>query len=311
MAFWLIVIAVAVQTIGLVTRIYVSGRPPVTNIYSSAVFVGWAAVLSSLALELKSKFGLGNLLAAFGGMMTLFIAQSFATQGDTITVMQAVLDTQFWLATHVVIISLGYSGTFLAGFLGVIYILTGVLSPRMNKSTRKMLADQIHLVTCVSLLLSFFGTVLGGLWADDSWGRFWGWDPKENGALMIVLWNAVVLHARWGGVVRERGMAMLAIIGNIVVSWSWFAVNELGVGLHQYGATEGTMQNLFIFWGTQLAVCCIGALPFTYWWSYRAEEKLAAVRRGEAIPIAELSKQPARAPAQQAGRKKTPKRKKR
>ena len=81
-----------------------------------------------------------------------------------------------------------------------------------------------------------------GLWADDSWGRFWGWDPKENGALIIVLWNALTLHARWGKLVKERGLAVLAVAGNIAVTWSWFGVNELGVGLHSYGFTEGALR---------------------------------------------------------------------
>jgi len=85
---------------------------------------------------------------------------------------------------------------------------------------------------CFAAFFSLVGTVLGGLWADDSWGRFWGWDPKENGALVIVLWTALVLHARAARLVRQRGMAVLAVGGNIVTSWSWFGVNQLGVGLH-------------------------------------------------------------------------------
>ena len=79
-----------------------------------------------------------------------------------------------------------------------------------------MLAKMIYGVVCFATLLSFVGTVLGGIWADQSWGRFWGWDPKENGALLIVIWNALILHARWGGLVKQRGMAVLAVVGNIV-----------------------------------------------------------------------------------------------
>ncbi|MEM7477344.1 MAG: cytochrome c biogenesis protein CcsA, partial [Planctomycetota bacterium] len=82
------------------------------------------------------------------------------------------------------------------------------------------------------------GTVLGGLWADDSWGRFWGWDPKENGAMMIVLWNALLLHARWDRQVAERGFALLAIGGNIITTWSYFGTNQLGIGLHAYGGAD-------------------------------------------------------------------------
>ena len=99
----------------------------------------------------------------------------------------------------------------------------------------------IYGVICFAALFSFIGTVLGGLWADDSWGRFWGWDPKENGALIIVLWNALILHALWDRMVRDRGLAVLAVAGNIVTAWSWFGVNELGVGLHSYGFTEGVL----------------------------------------------------------------------
>ena len=128
----------------------------------------------------------------------------------------------------------------------------------------------IYGTVCFAMFFSFVGTVLGGLWADDSWGRFWGWDPKENGALMIVLWNALVLHARWGGMIKERGLAALAVVGNVVVSWSYFGVNELGVGLHSYGFTEGVLLALGIFSATQLALVAVASLPKHLWWSHRA-----------------------------------------
>ncbi|MFH1300324.1 MAG: cytochrome c biogenesis protein CcsA, partial [Planctomycetota bacterium] len=124
-------------------------------------------------------------------------------------------------------------------------------------------------VLCFAIFLSFVGTVLGGLWADDSWGRFWGWDPKENGALIIVLWNALVLHARWGGMVKDRGLAMLSIGGNIVTSWSWFGVNELGVGLHSYGFTDGVLMALGLFMLSQLAVVAVAFIPQNRWWSFK------------------------------------------
>jgi hypothetical protein len=110
---------------------------------------------------------------------------------------------------------------------------------------------------------------LGGIWADQSWGRFWGWDPKENGALIIVLWNALILHARWGGLVRERGMANLAIVGNIVTSWSWFGVNMLGIGLHSYGFMESGFRWLMIFVGSQILLLALGGLPVRFWRSGR------------------------------------------
>ena len=268
-SFWVILVTFGIHTFALASRMYISGRPPVTNLYSSAVFIGWAAVLLGLGLEVVYRLGIGNVIAATGGFATLLIAHFLAGSGDTFAVLQAVLDTQFWLATHVVCITLGYSATYVAGLLGAIYILRGVLTPSLAPETGKELARMIYGTTCFAILFSFVGTVLGGLWADDSWGRFWGWDPKENGALLIVLWNAVVLHARWGGMVRERGLAALAVAGNIVVSWSWFGVNELGIGLHSYGFTEGVLQALGLFVVSQLAIIALSLLPERLWRSRR------------------------------------------
>src|SRR4030095_14645628 len=151
------------------------------------------------------------------------------------------------------------------------YVLFGLCTPLLGAKMRSELARIIYGVTCFAVLLSFFGTVLGGLWADDSWGRFWGWDPKENGALIIVLWNALVLHAKWDKLVKDRGLAVLSLGGNIVTSWSWFGVNELGVGLHSYGFTEGVLRALILFAGSQAVLMVVGLLPTKYWWSYAAE----------------------------------------
>jgi ABC-type transport system involved in cytochrome c biogenesis permease subunit len=258
-ANWLLWFTFLLHTFALVSRIYISGRPPVTNLYSSAVFIGWGAVLFALIDEYVSRRGFGNLVAAVVGFPTLFVAYNLAGDGDTFKVLQAVLDTQFWLATHVVCITLGYSTTFLAGVMGIVYVLATWLR-RIDDEGAKQLVRMIYGTLCFATFFSFIGTVLGGLWADDSWGRFWGWDPKENGALIIVLWNALVLHARWGGMVAQRGMAVLAIFGNVVTAWSWFGVNLMNVGLHSYGFTEGRDKWLMLFVASQLAVMLLGTL---------------------------------------------------
>jgi ABC-type transport system involved in cytochrome c biogenesis permease subunit len=126
-------------------------------------------------------------------------------------------------------------------------------------------ARMIYGTVCFAVFFSFFGTVLGGLWADDAWGRFWGWDPKENGALIIVLWNSVVLHAYWGHMVRQRGLAVLAVVGNVVTAWSWFGVNELGVGLHTYGFTEGVLLILGLVVAAHLLIIALGLIPQRHW----------------------------------------------
>src|SRR6185503_5763410 len=265
-ASWgLLLFTFVVHTVALGVRMHLSGRPPVTNLYSSAIFIGWGAALLGLVLERIYKLGVGNIIAAVSGFVTLQIAHILAAEGDTMEVLQAVLDTQFWLATHVTCITLGYTATYVAGLFGVLYVVFGLCTPLLNQAMRKDLARMIYGVVCFAIFFSFVGTVLGGLWADDSWGRFWGWDPKENGALIIVLWNALVLHAKWDKMVADRGLAVLAIAGNIVVSWSYFGVNQLGVGLHSYGFTEGVLLALGLFVASQLVLIGAGCLPKDKW----------------------------------------------
>lgn len=266
-SFWLVIFTLLLHTFAIVGRIYISGRPPVTNLYSSAVFIAWGCAVMGIILELVFRIGLGNAIAGIMGFVGLGIAHYLSRDGDTIAVMQAVLDTNIWLATHVVTVTMGYAATFLAGFFGLYYVLAGVLTRALSEDREKKVARMIYGTVCFAMFFSFVGTVLGGLWADDSWGRFWGWDPKENGALIIVLWNALVLHARWDGMVKNRGLAVLAILGNITTAWSWFGTNELGAGLHAYGFTEGVLMVLGLFVFSQLAVAGVGCLPKSVWQS--------------------------------------------
>jgi len=274
-AFGLIVLGLLVHTSGLIFRMVLEGRPPVTNLYSSAIFIGWGTVVLGLIIEKFWKNGLGSAVAAFVGIITLIIAHNLSLDGDTMEMLQAVLDTNFWLATHVVVITLGYSAMFLAGLLGIVYLVLGVFTPKLNErlvgtgkepvNLGKAIGKIVYGIICFATLFSFVGTVLGGIWADQSWGRFWGWDPKENGALLIVIWCAVILHARWGGLVREKGLMALAIFGNIITAFSWFGVNMLGVGLHSYGFMDAAFKWLMIFNASQLLCMSLAAVPAHLW----------------------------------------------
>ena len=266
---WIMLFTFLIHTYAIVARIMISGRPPVTNLYSSAVFIGWGGVLTALVIEFAYRRGIGNIIGTISGFVTMWIAFGLSGEGETMKVLQAVLDTQFWLSTHVVCVSLGYTATYVAGLLGIIYVLRGLCTWTLKKDDAKEISRMLYGTLCFALFFSFVGTVLGGLWADDSWGRFWGWDPKENGALIIVLWNALVLHARWDGMVKERGMALLAIGGNLATSWSWFGVNQLGIGLHTYGFTEGVLATLFYFALFHLVIIGMGLIPVKYWLSSR------------------------------------------
>ncbi len=262
------------------------GRPPVTNLYSSAIFIGWGACVLGLVLERIYKVGLGCAVSGFAGCVTLLIAHNLALGGDTMEMLRAVLDTNFWLATHVVVVTLGYASTFVAGTLAMAYVVLGMFTPLLSRPVGgtstvkragevdlgKALAKMVYAIVCFATLFSFVGTVLGGIWADQSWGRFWGWDPKENGALLIVLWNALILHARWGKLVQERGLMNLAIFGNIVTSFSWFGVNMLGIGLHSYGFMDAAFNWLMLFIGSQVLLIILGLMPLNMWRSFRSAD---------------------------------------
>jgi cytochrome c-type biogenesis protein CcsB len=295
-ALWVLLVTLIFHTAALASRIYIQGRPPVTNLYSSAIFIAWGVAVMCLGLELLYRNGFGSLMGATIGFLSLIIAHNLAGSGDTMQMMQAVLDTNIWLATHVVVVTLGYAATFLAGSLAIAYVLLGVFTPRLSQAGRvrlhgthaviestgrapvgdeqplyKIVTKMIYGILCFAMLFSFVGTVLGGIWADQSWGRFWGWDPKENGAVLIVFWNALILHARWGGLVKERGMALLAIFGNAVTSWSWFGTNMLGVGLHSYGFMDSAVFWLVAFVLLQLLFIVIGSIPLNMWRSFKEE----------------------------------------
>jgi ABC-type transport system involved in cytochrome c biogenesis permease subunit len=268
-AFYLVVLAGIIHTAGLLARMFLEGRPPVTNLYSSALFIGWGAVVLGLILERIYRDGIGTVVASAIGFVTQIIAHNLALGGDTMEMLRAVLDTNFWLATHVVVITLGYASTFFAGFLAILYIIRGVFTRTLQPTTARSLTRMVYGIVCFATLFSFVGTILGGIWADQSWGRFWGWDPKENGALIIVLWNVVILHARWGGLVRERGLMNMAVFGNIVTSFSWFGVNMLGIGLHSYGFMDAAFYWLMLFVTSQLLIIGLGLLPARFWASFK------------------------------------------
>lgn len=254
------IIALFIHSLGLSARIYLSGYAPVTNLYSSSVFVGWIAVLLSLPFERLCRNGLATAAAALIGFTTLIIAHNIAIAGgsDTMEMMRAVLDSNFWLATHVTTITIGYATSFLAGVLGILYLLLHFSRTGPDAATIRSLKQMVYGLICFALLFSFVGTILGGIWADQSWGRFWGWDPKENGALMVVLWNALILHGLRSSMFSTHGLMFLAIIGNIITSWSWFGTNMLGVGLHSYGFMNKAFAWLAAFWISQLILITAG-----------------------------------------------------
>ena len=237
----------------IVMRCLIMGRPPISTLYETILFITAAVVLLCLIIEYFDRKLIAVAVAAvlgFAGMrlgLMYEMKEAMEGKGDTMVTLQAVLRSNFWLGTHVIIINLGYAAALLAAGLSMVYIvfrLTRGGAP--EDETERSVTRMAYGIICFCLVFSLVGTVLGGVWANDSWGRFWGWDPKENGALMIVLWCLVILHARMGGYIRNIGLHANSVLLGIITVFSWWHVNELGVGLHAYGKTDGTVGVLMI-----------------------------------------------------------------
>ena len=231
---------------GIYLRMIIMQRPPVSTLYESIIFVNLIGVTCCLLLEYKRRDGLGILVGTICGIMLHFVGFGYANDGDTLGMLVAVLNSNFWLATHVTTITTGYGTSLFAGLLGHIYLIQQFIFPD-NKKYLKNLYSNMYGATLFALFFTLFGTILGGIWADQSWGRFWGWDPKENGALLIVMWQIMIIHMRMVGYIKPIGFAFGMVLNNIIVVLAWFGVNLLSVGLHSYGFSSGIAKNLFIF----------------------------------------------------------------
>jgi ABC-type transport system involved in cytochrome c biogenesis permease subunit len=248
----------------------ISGRGPVTNMYETIIWASLSGAFLSVALGLIYRERVILLAGAVVVALSTILANIMPlSMGSSISPLVPVLRSNYWLVVHVMTIVASYGAFLIAWALGNIGLLYYILG-KDKASAIKPITMFTYRAMQVGVLLLAAGTILGGWWAAESWGRFWGWDPKENGALLIVLWNALILHARWGGLAKERGMAALAVFGNIVTSWSWFGTNMLGVGLHSYGFIDSAVFWMFVFVASQLAVIAIGCLPLTMWRSFGA-----------------------------------------
>ena len=229
----LIGIGFVAHAVTLLARSLILSRPPTGTLYETLLFGAAIIALVGLIIYFKNKHQIVFLaVCAAASVFILYVSRGFI-QGDSLSVLVAVLNTNFWLSTHVTCIIIGYAFCVMAAMVGHVVLWNDRLS------IEKLMIP----MTLAALLFTSVGTLLGGIWADQSWGRFWGWDPKENGALLIVLWLAWILHGRISGHFKRRAFAAALALTNIVVAITWFGVNLLGVGLHSYGFING------IAWG--------------------------------------------------------------
>ncbi len=246
-------VGAALGTVGIVIRCLIMERPPITTLYETIIFITTAAVIGALLVEwLSRKKGLGMTVACVAGAAGMFLSLRFFDMEakDSLQQLQAVLITNFWLATHVPCINLGYAAGMVACICSLVYFTRRMFGvTKAGDEDARTITRIGYAFVLTGLFLSLVGTVLGGIWANYSWGRFWGWDPKENGALMIVLMNLIILHARLGGYIREAGFHASCVLLGMTTVFSWFATNQLGIGLHAYGELSGAWKWLYIIWG--------------------------------------------------------------
>ena len=245
-AFYSIIIGFCLHTLGIYLRMVIMSRPPISTLYETVIFVGVVIVLISLIIEYIRKDGLGIFIGSISGSLLHYVGFGYAADGDTLEMLVAVLNSNFWLATHVTTIILGYGTSLMAGLIGHIYLIEKIRVPK-DSVRLKSIYNNMFGVTLIALFFTLFGTILGGIWADQSWGRFWGWDPKENGALLIVLWQLMMVHMRLSGLAKPDKFALGMVLNNIVVIMAWFGVNLLSIGLHSYGFASGIAVNLILF----------------------------------------------------------------
>lgn len=270
---------IAVQTYGFFLRMQIAGRPPVTNMYESVVWVGFGIAAIALTFELITRNRYYILAAAPLSVMCLLLADSLpAVLDPSISPLVPVLRDNFWLSIHVPTIALSYASFALAMGLGHVAIGNYLFTP--NASARlKMLSQLNYRVLQVGVLLLTAGIILGGIWAHFSWGRFWGWDPKETWALIALLCYLAPLHGRLVGWIGDFGVHVASIVSFNAVLMAWYGVNfVLGTGLHSYGFGTGGSEVLIAgVVGLDLLLVLITATKHKGWLSPADTEPLTTV----------------------------------
>jgi ABC-type transport system involved in cytochrome c biogenesis permease subunit len=248
-AWVLVLLGVAAHVFGFALRVYLTGRAPVSNMYESVVWVGFGAIIFSLVIEYFYRWRFILFAGTLVSAGCLLLANSAPVILDpNLEPLRAVLNSNFWLTTHVLTITISYAAFFLAfalGDIGLFFYLKGA-----DEHNPKVKAITLGIYRAMQVGVSFLapGIILGGIWADYSWGRFWGWDPKETWALIVLLGYIAILHGRIAGIIKAYGLVVWSIVTFSLVIMAWYGVNFiLGAGLHSYGFGAGGVEYVAVF----------------------------------------------------------------
>jgi len=271
-AAWIFSLAgFAMQVAGFTARVLISGRPPVTNMYESVIWVAFGTVLFALIFEAIYRQRIILLSAVPVAVVSLIFADSMPSSlSRAINPLVAVLRDNFWLTTHVLTITLSYAAFALALGLGHVVLGKAIAGRKASPA----LHNYLYRVLQVGVFLLAVGTILGGVWANYSWGRFWDWDPKEVWALVTLLAYLFVLHGRIAGKWGGFGLAVGSVACFLCVLMAWYGVNfVLGTGLHSYGFGSGGFGYAAGFVAVELAFLAVAI--------FRARAGLS----GPAVPV--------------------------
>jgi len=266
----LVIGAFLMHAYGMLLRVMISGRPPVTNMYETVVFVAWGGVLFALVFEAVYRVRYFATCAAGVATLCLILADNVPILDGAIEPLVPVLRDNMWLTIHVLTIMLGYAAFTLAMALGHLNLGLYFFAPG-KAGLLKNLSLFLYRALQVGTLFLAVGTMLGGVWASYSWGRFWGWDPKETWAFIALLGYLAVLHGRFVGWIKDFGLAVGSILGYLLVLMAWYGVNfVLGTGLHSYGFGSGGYTYVGGFVAFEALVIVAATLR------YRAEQRHSA-----------------------------------
>ena len=244
-AAWILaILGLVLHTYGFGLRVYLTERPPVSNMYETVIWVGWGTVVFAMIIEAIYKWRFILLAGSMVGFFCLALGDMAPVVLDSsLTPLEPILRSNYWLLVHVLTITISYAAFFLAfalGDVGLAYILIDE-----EKNNEKIKAVVLAIYRSIQIGVAFLtpGIILGGIWADESWGRFWGWDPKETWALIALLGYLAVMHARLTGLLKDFGMIVTAVVTFSLVIMAWYGVNfVLGAGLHSYGFGAGGVE---------------------------------------------------------------------
>ncbi len=249
LAWGLVWIGFILHISGFLFRVYLAERPPVTNMFETVVWMSWGVLLFSMILEKIYKFKSILLAGTLVGFIAMVIADNApAVLDPSLQPLEAVLRSNYWLIVHVMTITISYSAFALAFGLGDMGLIYWAIDSEKYKDHIQKMTTAVYRSIQIGVAFLTPGIILGGIWADYSWGRFWGWDPKETWALIALLGYIIVLHARIINWIGNLGMLISGVLTFNLVVMAWYGVNYiLGAGLHSYGFGAGGVEYVAIF----------------------------------------------------------------